>query len=249
MADKFEKECYKVTEKIINFISDKCYKQLKKYSDITFYDPQKIEWFFDKYFHENGFYFFDKYTPNGTYKFDHIETTKSASNFEIRYQLTHGGIPSGLFMILRFDLSESQNMRPALDYCLGMPSENKNSIDKELDRTYKAAEKKLLGVLKDILKKMNAKKYNEISTLITDTKTGNINDLESFLIEFVQGTVEANELKRIDKFSKNNDYEFDGDGEEFSIEYILSADGGEDLPLCLSLTMNGDEIVFDIQPD
>lgn len=67
MNKEIEKKCYELTEKIINIIANKYYKQLRKNTTIEFYDPAKIECFFDKFFHEKGFYFFDGYVPNGIY--------------------------------------------------------------------------------------------------------------------------------------------------------------------------------------
>lgn len=143
MNKEIEKKCYELTEKIINIIANKYYKQLRKNTTIEFYDPAKIEWFFDKFFHEKGFYFFDGYVPNGIYEFNHIEAEEKDNIFIVKYQLTHAGIPSGMFMILKFDMADSENLKSTLNYCLGMPNEKNTRNDKKMSKEYKADKERM----------------------------------------------------------------------------------------------------------
>lgn len=111
-----------------------------------------------------------------------------------------------------------------------------------------------LEVLRKILDALHDKRFPDISEIVTNTKTGPMEELPDFLLEFVQGTAEANDFQNIDKFDELSDIYFDEFNDIYSIEYILTADGGEELPLLLRLELkdaeNGEtNVTLDIQPN
>lgn len=111
-----------------------------------------------------------------------------------------------------------------------------------------------LVVLRKILDSLHDKRFSDISEIITDTKTGPLEELPDFLLEFVQGTAEANDFQTIDKFDEQAEPYFDEFNGTFSIEYIMSADDGEELPLLLRLELRDADdgsiqVTLDIQPN
>lgn len=115
----------------------------------------------------------------------------------------------------------------------------------------KIKKKDALKLLKKIIEALHQKKFDDVVRLVDECSMS-----ESEIQEFVQGTVEDNGFERIDKFSEDNISSIDEDEDDpFIVETYLTADGGEDLPLILSLELETDEdegkIVsrLEIQPD
>lgn len=111
-----------------------------------------------------------------------------------------------------------------------------------------------LDVLKKILDALHGKRFSDISEIVTNTKTGPMEELPDFLLEFVQGTAEANDFQTIDKYNEQSDIYFDEFNGTYSIEYIMTADDGEELPLLLRLELKDAEdgetnVILDIQPN
>lgn len=115
----------------------------------------------------------------------------------------------------------------------------------------KIKKKDALKLLKKILEALHDRKFDEVVRLVDECSMSG-----SEIQEFIQGTVEDNGYKRIDKYSEDNISSIDEDEDDpFMVETYLTADGGEDLPLVLSLELETDEderkIVsrLDIQPN
>lgn len=94
-----------------------------------------------------------------------------------------------------------------------------------------------LELLKKILAALHEKRFGDVVRLVDECSLS-----ESELQEFVQGTVEANGLKRIDGYLEENICSIDEeDDDPFIVETYLTADEGFDLPLCLSLELETGE--------
>lgn len=105
------------------------------------------------------------------------------------------------------------------------------------------------NMLKQILTALHEKRFDDVVSLVTES-TLNAADIE----EFIQGTVEVNGFNRLDKYIAKNVCMLYVDGNRTSIEYYLSADGNQDLPLCLILDLiEGEDgtvtSVLDISPN
>ena len=105
------------------------------------------------------------------------------------------------------------------------------------------------NMLKQLLLALHEKRFEDVVAMVTES-TLNAADIE----EFIQGTVEINGFNRLDKYIAKNVCMLYVDGNRTSIEYYLSADGNQDLPLCLILDLIEDEngkvtSVLDISPN
>lgn len=114
-----------------------------------------------------------------------------------------------------------------------------------------AQKKKTLArnMLKQILTALHEKRFDDVVALVTES-TLNAADIE----EFIQGTVEDNGFNSLDKYIAKNVCMLYVNGNRTSIEYYLTADGNQDLPLCLILDLIEDEngmvtSVLDISPN
>lgn len=107
-----------------------------------------------------------------------------------------------------------------------------------------------IGLVKEILTALHEKRFEDIAGLV-DESSLNAEDLK----ECVQGTVELNEFQTIDEYMEENIISVDEEEDEpFAVESYLSADGGNDLPMCLRLELECNEdgtvrTILDIEPD
>ena len=94
-----------------------------------------------------------------------------------------------------------------------------------------------LNLLKKILIALHEKRFEDVVSLV-DESTLNAEDME----ECIQGTVEINEYRTMDKYIAKNLAGFEVNEDSFYIEYYITADGGNDLPLILIIdfTCNDD---------
>lgn len=108
---------------------------------------------------------------------------------------------------------------------------------------------KAFEVLKKVLRILNSKEYRSIFSCITKTDIGELSELPAFLEEFVQGTVELNGYDKIDEFNEENYYTVDDTYENgVAIDYVLTADHGHELPICIRLEVFMEEILLSIFP-
>ena len=106
-----------------------------------------------------------------------------------------------------------------------------------------------LFVLKEFLRIMNLKEYEKATEIITATDIGDIVELPSFLKEYIQGTVEENGFDTIDLFCERNYFSVDDTFEtKVAIEYVLSADNGNELPLCVRIEVTDKDTYLSIMP-
>ncbi len=92
------------------------------------------------------------------------------------------------------------------------------------------------SMLKKILVALHEKRFEDVVALVTES-TLNAEDIE----ECIQGTVEDNGFSRMDKYIAKNVCGFYVEEDYVSIEYYLTADGNQELPLCLILDISEDE--------
>lgn len=107
----------------------------------------------------------------------------------------------------------------------------------------------IVCVLKQILVALKNKDYDNICKYVTSTDLVELSELPSFLNEYIQGTVELNGFEQIDEFSSDNYCDIDDSfDDKVEVEYILTADGGHELPLCLSIEVSSEDVFFSIYP-
>ena len=92
------------------------------------------------------------------------------------------------------------------------------------------------SLLKKILVALHEKRFGDVVAMVTES-TLNAEDIE----ECIQGTVEDNGFSRMDKYIAKDVCGFYVEDDLVSIEYYLSADGNQELPLCLILDISEDE--------
>lgn len=110
-------------------------------------------------------------------------------------------------------------------------------------------EEEILSILKQILVILKHKEYDKIFDYVTSTDLGELSDLPAFIEEFVQGTVELNGFTCIDEFRTDSYCDIDKTYEdEIAVEYILTADDGNELPLCLRIEVSPENVLLSINP-
>ena len=105
------------------------------------------------------------------------------------------------------------------------------------------------NLLKKILVALHEKRFDDVASMVTES-TLNAADIE----EFIQGTVEVNGFGTMDKYIAKNECGFYTEENRTSIEYYLTADGNQELPLLLILDFEEHDdgtvtTTLDISPD
>lgn len=108
---------------------------------------------------------------------------------------------------------------------------------------------KILYILENILMILKHKEYDKIFNYVTSTDLGELSDLPMFIEEFIQGTVELNGFTYIDEFRTDSYCAIDETfKDKVIVEYILTADNGHELPICLRIELLSEDVLLSFNP-
>lgn len=110
-------------------------------------------------------------------------------------------------------------------------------------------EERIYSILKEILLILKYKEFDKIFNYVTNTDLGELSDLPTLIEEFIQGTVAINGFTYIDEFRTDSYCVIDETYEDkVVVEYILTADEGHKLQLCLRIEILSEDVLLSVNP-
>lgn len=223
----FRKQHENTITELLKAINEKNYMHLSEVIESEEGQLQGLAEYFEEYLEDMEYETIDLYrTPClQNIRQEIIYEHDDGKGFAVDYYLTSEGDIIGLCLNLRYR-QENEKLKCTLNFEVSEPEKNEY---------YVAG----ISTLKNILHELHCKNYANIETMINKIPHCKKSKLGAFLENYFGEILEEYDLNEIDEYSVYNEIEEDIDMDSCTIEYLMTADSGEEIEIWMILEIEG----------